>query len=61
MVGRQMRNTPGIVGKLFSALGKVHSNVRMIDQGASETTIIIGVKNADFETAIRSIYRAFHA
>ena len=28
----------------------------MIDQGSSELNIIIGVRNEDFEAAIRAIY-----
>jgi aspartate kinase len=31
----------------------------MIDQGSSELNIIIGVKNDDFETAIKAIYNIF--
>jgi aspartate kinase len=31
----------------------------MIDQGASELNIIVGVLNEDFERAIRSIYHIF--
>ena len=31
----------------------------MIDQGSSELNIIIGVKNADFEPAIKAIYDIF--
>lgn len=31
----------------------------MIDQGSSELNIIIGVKNSDFETAIKAIYDIF--
>jgi aspartate kinase len=31
----------------------------MIDQGSSEQNIIVGVKNSDFETAIRAIYDVF--
>ena len=34
-------------------------NVKMIDQGSSEWNIIIGVKNDDFEKAIRAIYDIF--
>lgn len=30
----------------------------MIDQGSSELNIIIAVKEADYELAIRSLYRA---
>ena len=31
----------------------------MIDQGSSEFNIIIGVKTADFDTAIKAIYDIF--
>ena len=31
----------------------------MIDQGSSELNIIVGVDTADFETAMRAIYKAF--
>lgn len=31
----------------------------MIDQGSSELNIIIGVRNEDFENAIRAIYDIF--
>ncbi len=31
----------------------------MIDQGSSELNIIIGVKNGDFEAAIKAIYDIF--
>ena len=40
-------------------LAHARINVRMIDQGSSELNIIIGVANADFETAIRAIYDIF--
>lgn len=59
VVGRGMRNASGTAGKLFSALADAKVNVRMIDQGSSELNIIIGVKNRDFETAIRAIYDNF--
>ena len=59
VVGRGMRSASGTAGKLFSALAEANVNVRMIDQGSSELNIIIGVKNSDFETAIRAIYHKF--
>ena len=34
-------------------------NVKMIDQGSSEINIIVGVKNSEFETAIKAIYDIF--
>lgn len=31
----------------------------MIDQGSSELNIIVGVKNEDFEVAIKALYDIF--
>ncbi len=59
VVGRGMKSASGTAGKLFSALAKEGINIRMIDQGSSELNIIIGVKNDDFDTAIRAIYNTF--
>ncbi|MCL2751729.1 MAG: aspartate kinase [Firmicutes bacterium] len=58
-VGHGMSKRPGTAAALFAALAKADVNVRMIDQGSSELNIIIGVDNADFEKAIRTIYTAF--
>ena len=59
VVGRGMRSTRGTAGRIFSALAHVNVNVKMIDQGSSELNIIIGVKNSDFETALKAIYDIF--
>ena len=34
-------------------------NIKMIDQGSSESNIIVGIRNEDFEDAIRAIYDVF--
>ncbi len=59
VVGRAMKSAKGTAMRLFTALAQADVNVRMIDQGSSELNIIIGVKNADFEKAIRAIYDGF--
>ena len=59
VVGRGMRATRGTAGRIFSALSHANVNVKMIDQGSSELNIIIGVKNEDFETAVKAIYDIF--
>lgn len=59
VVGRGMKSTRGTAGRIFSALAHANVNVKMIDQGSSELNIIIGVTNADFETAIKAIYDIF--
>ena len=59
VVGRGMKATRGTAGRIFSALAHARINVKMIDQGSSELNIIIGVKNSDFQQAIRAIYDIF--
>ncbi len=59
VVGRGMKASRGTAGRIFSALAHARVNVKMIDQGSSELNIIIGVKDADFETAIKAIYDIF--
>ncbi len=59
VVGRGMKSTRGVSGRIFSALAHKNVNVRMIDQGSSELNIIIGVANDDFEAAIQAIYDIF--
>ena len=54
-----MRQTRGTAGRIFSALAHANINCRMIDQGSSELNIIIGVKNDDFEAAVKAIYDIF--
>lgn len=59
VVGSGMIRTKGISAKVFSALTRTDVNIRMINQGSSELSIIIGVENDDFEKAIRAVYKAF--
>ena len=54
-----MRATRGTSGRIFSALAHANVNVKMIDQGSSELNIIIGVRNHDFDAAIKAIYDIF--
>ena len=58
-VGRKMTFRPGISGRLFKALGEHGVNIRTIAQGADELSIIVGVDNSHFDTAIRVLYDGF--
>ena len=58
-VGRGMVHNPGTAARLFSALSKADVNVRMIDQGSGELSILVGVDTSDFNTAIQAIYMEF--
>ncbi len=58
-VGRGMMKTPGMAARVMSSLATAGVNIRMIDQGSGELNIIVGVKEADFEKAVRAIYASF--
>lgn len=59
VVGRGMRAMRGTAGRIFSALSHANVNIKMIDQGSSELNIIIGVRNEDYERAVKAIYDIF--
>jgi aspartate kinase len=59
VVGEGMAKSIGIAAKLFNALRDANVNVRVINQGASELNIIVGVRPDDYESAVNAVYRAF--
>lgn len=58
-VGRGMVHNCGTAARLFSAMSRAHINVRMIDQGSSELSIIVGVDDSDLEATVKAIYAEF--
>ena len=59
VVGRGMIKTKGTAARIFTSLANANVNIRMIDQGSSELNIIIGVNDAEFQSAINAIYHEF--
>lgn len=59
VVGRNMKDKPGVSGQLFSALGEKKINIRLIAQGTDEISIIVGVSNSDYESTIKTLYERF--
>ena len=59
VVGRGMISAKGTAARIFRAIADSDVNIRMIDQGSSELSIIIGVDESDFETALCGIYKEF--
>jgi aspartate kinase len=57
VVGAGLRNTPGISGRTFSALGEAGINVIAIAQGSSEYSISIVVAEEDADHAMRQIHK----
>jgi aspartate kinase len=56
VVGAGMRNTPGISGRVFSALGVKDVNVIAIAQGSSEVSISLVVDAGDTQTALLALH-----
>jgi aspartate kinase len=57
LVGENIRNTPGIAAKVFSAIEDV--NIRMISQGASEINISFVIDEADVPKVIARLHQVF--
>lgn len=58
-VGQGMSHYIGVASRLCTALSDAKVNLRVINQGSSETNIIIGVEENDLNDAVRAIYNAF--
>jgi len=54
-----MAKSPNVTARICYALATANINIRMVNQGASAISIIIGVNENDCENAIRAIYEAF--
>ena len=52
VVGTGMRGTPGVAGRVFTALGNASVNVISIAQGGSECSISFVVNEADLDRAV---------
>ena len=59
VVGRGMVKARGTAARVFDALAASGINIRMIDQGSSESSIIVGIEEHDFDQALQSIYKEF--
>ena len=59
VVGEGMRGTPGLAGRIFTAISKHDINIIAIAQGSSELTIAIVVRRSGLEQAVRAIHGQF--
>ena len=59
LVGEQMRNHPGVSGKMFGVLGRNGINVRAIAQGSSEKNITAVIATQDVRKAINVLHEEF--
>jgi aspartate kinase len=56
IVGEGMRGTPGMAGRIFTAISSAGVNVIAIAQGSSELTIVIVVRRDGLEKAVRAVH-----
>jgi aspartokinase/homoserine dehydrogenase 1 len=61
IVGENMKEIPGISGKLFNSLGRNGVNVVAIAQGSSEYNISVIINNKDLTKALNTVHDAFFA
>lgn len=59
MVGDGMVSTPGMAGRLFTALGNAGANILAIAQGSSERNISAVVSGVDIQRAVQAAHSAF--
>lgn len=59
IVGENMKETPGMSGRLFYALGRNGVNVRAIAQGSSEYNISVIISHHDLSKALNAVHDAF--
>ena len=59
VVGRAMVKAKGTAARVFDAISGADVNIRMIDQGSSEFSIIVGIEERDFNKALEAIYKEF--
>jgi aspartate kinase len=56
IVGEGMRGTPGLAGRIFTAISRENVNIIAIAQGSSELTISIIVRREGLEKAVRAVH-----
>ena len=56
VVGEGMQGTPGLAGRIFTAISRERINIIAIAQGSSELTIAIVVRRQGLEAAVRAVH-----
>ena len=59
VVGSRMAGTPGIVGRIFSCMGRINVNVIMISQGSTEYNVSFVLKRDSVRRAVESLHEEF--
>ena len=56
VVGEGMQGTPGLAGRIFTAISRENINIIAIAQGSSELTIVIVVARSGLEKAVQAVH-----
>lgn len=56
VVGEGMRGTPGLAGRVFTAISRQRINIIAISQGSSELTIVVVVHRDGLDQAVRAVH-----
>ncbi len=56
VVGEGMRGTPGLAGRIFTAISRERINIIAIAQGSSELTIAVVVHRSGLEKAVQAVH-----
>ena len=59
LVGRGMTRAIGVARRATAALAEAQVNIRMINQGSSEVSIMFGVSESDAEKGLVALYEEF--
>ena len=59
LVGRGMTKAVGIAARATEAFNRAGINIKMINQGSSEVSIMFGVESADANAAVQALYGEF--
>ena len=59
IVGENMKNSPGVAGRLFNTIGKNGINIEAIAQGSSELNITFAINKKDEDKALNTIHDSF--
>ncbi|MDE7100308.1 MAG: aspartate kinase, partial [Anaeroplasmataceae bacterium] len=56
VVGRNMSGHIGLCGAIFETIDEINVNVKVIAQGPSELSIIVGVSKSQYEKTLKALY-----
>jgi aspartate kinase len=59
VVGSGMAGNPGIAGRIFSSIGKIHVSITMISQGSSEYNVSFVVRRNAAKNVVTALHEEF--